>query len=294
MSEPDVVTLLKSLCVLAVQGALFVFAVVMTIMHRRKLGEHGRIALRVGIALLILALPGVILTLVRFDVSRLLSETSGQLLSQDSLHLLVYGGLIVGSIGVLLLRSAWGGILYCVAGAEWESAGGRPFPLLERKGNVPWRGIFYAGAFGVAGATISALVLIALGIQESAEVQRLREMFSPAGGSGNDLLGITTVLLAASAIAVMEELMYRGVLLGFLLRGRGGRRLGIVLAVVFVSVLWASGHIFNTDAPFIKCTQIFIFGLFLCEFARRYSLEAAIVSHVLWNITAIIIMTSVA
>ncbi len=96
--------------------------------------------------------------------------------------------------------------------------------------------------------------------------------------------------LAITAVALGEELTYRGVLFGWLQRlfGREGRA-GVAMAAVLTSLVWAAAHIPNTDAPLVKCAQIFVLGLFFCWFARKWCLEAAIAAHAALNLSALFV-----
>ncbi len=72
-----------------------------------------------------------------------------------------------------------------------------------------------------------------------------------------------------------------------LLRGAG--RLGPAIAAAATSLVWAAAHAPNTDAPAVKCAQIFVLGLFFCWFARRWCLEAAVAAHVALNLAALFV-----
>jgi membrane protease YdiL (CAAX protease family) len=105
----------------------------------------------------------------------------------------------------------------------------------------------------------------------------------------NPIITIPIASLALSVPAIIEELTYRGAIFGFLLRLSRNNRWAIVASTLFVSLIWALGHLSNTNAPLIKCIQIFIIGIVFCEFARRISIESAIASHIALNVTIVIL-----
>jgi len=57
---------------------------------------------------------------------------------------------------------------------------------------------------------------------------------------------------------------------------------------VIITLTWALPHFPNTDAPLVKVTQVFLFGLILAEIARRDSVRSAIAAHVGLNLTSVI------
>ena len=87
--------------------------------------------------------------------------------------------------------------------------------------------------------------------------------------------------------AVTEELLFRGLVQGWLTRWLGGSRRAVVLAVGVSAALWALAHWGNTDHPGLKLLQIFLVGLGLGALARRYSVEASIVAHAAFNLVAV-------
>ena len=101
------------------------------------------------------------------------------------------------------------------------------------------------------------------------------------------VLAVPLACFAGSA-AVVEELIFRGGILGFLLRIT---RNNTVLAWVFitaVALVWAVLHYPNTTSPFLKIMQIFTLGIALGAMTRQWGLGSAIAGHVTLNIGAVI------
>jgi membrane protease YdiL (CAAX protease family) len=99
----------------------------------------------------------------------------------------------------------------------------------------------------------------------------------------------TVTLPTVIGPAILEELQYRGILQGFLLRLCKDNRVAVTAATICVSLLWALLHLPNTNAPLLKCIQVFIIGLVLSEFARRKGIGTSIAAHVSLNISATIL-----
>ena len=87
--------------------------------------------------------------------------------------------------------------------------------------------------------------------------------------------------------AVLEEVIYRLGVQGFLarrfkLRGRAGW-----IAIVAAAVIWTAGHAGTLDPNWVKMVQIFPLGLALGALFRRYGLEIAILTHAFFNVLII-------
>jgi membrane protease YdiL (CAAX protease family) len=189
---------------------------------------------------------------------------------------------------VLVLRVGWHMLEYYVAAAEWRRFKPDPFPILQGRENRRMRTVLAAATLGVAAGALSLVALQALGVQVSDAVKDIQRLF-PRAANAPLAVRLPVFLCAFSALAVVEELAFRGVLLGWLLRVGRPRGGYAVCAIVLVSLLWALLHIPNTNAPLLKCGQIFVFGLLLGELARRWSVEAAIAAHVALNLSVVIL-----
>lgn len=132
------------------------------------------------------------------------------------------------------------------------------------------------------------MLLRALEVDVAEPIQRLHD-FLPDAASAHLGIRLPIALLAVTSVAVVEELVFRGALLGALLRCCRSRRVLTAGAVVVVALLWALMHALNTDAPLIKCSQIFVVGVLLCEIARRSCLEAAMAAHISLNVAAVLL-----
>ena len=87
--------------------------------------------------------------------------------------------------------------------------------------------------------------------------------------------------------ALAEEIVFRGALLGFLLRVGRERRGAVVVGALVTSIAWAMLHLGATDMPLLKLVQIFLLGLGLAALTRRWGLEAAIMAHLGTNLAGL-------
>ena len=183
-------------------------------------------------------------------------------------------------IGVPLRMAA-----YAVGTNQWEKAwefsetDPRPVPAGEDASLVG------PVVFGVGAALVTLVVFGLLGVRESEYVRALSDMVAEGSSFGRALL-YPASLLAVIAAAIVEEIVFRGVLLGWLVALFRERRGPTNFAIVLSAGIWALGHLANTDSPALKVAQVFIIGLVLGEFARRRGLKAAIAGHVSLNIVA--------
>lgn len=135
---------------------------------------------------------------------------------------------------------------------------------------------------------MSLVIFIALDVDASEHIGRLGELF-PGMEQMPFAQQLTTILTVLTGAAIAEEIMFRGLLLGLMLRISGGATAGVIGSVVLCSALWAVLHLLNTDALLVKFGQIFIVGLVLSEFARRACVEAAIAGHVGLNLLSVLL-----
>lgn len=284
MDHADVANLMKSLFVLAIQGGLSVLIIVVAVLNARRFRAHWRVGLAIGIVCLLLALPGVVFGLLHF---RMPAQPAGPNLPKEFMGFAVAMGMVIGLM-ILVMKVGWHMVVYCAAAAEWERLSRGGFPLLQRRGPAPWRGMIVAAVLGIMGGGLSTAVFVALDVERSQVLEMLQRLF-PGADAAPALVRLPVALLAFTVPAIVEELVFRGAVLGFFLRAARGRRGLVVAAFVVVSLLWAAIHLMNTAAPLVKCTQIFVIGLAFCELARRWCVEAAIVGHISLNVTAAVL-----
>ncbi|MDP6107551.1 MAG: CPBP family intramembrane metalloprotease, partial [Candidatus Brocadiia bacterium] len=179
------------------------------------------------------------------------------------------------SLLLFLLRAVWYVFLYHVSASEWLSVEANALPLLRRTGRPPWRPIAGAFLFGLAAGLVSAALFSSLGVTESDAVKQMRALL-PGVEELSPIIIASAGLFMLTAIAVSEELLFRGVLLGFRVRLSKDNRLVLAASMTIFSLLWALLHLQNTNVPLLKFAQIFALGIVFCIFARRGLLEAAI------------------
>lgn len=247
--------------------------------------RHWRDGAKMGVVVFLLLLPGVILSMVFFDPSAMLSEP-GQGIPKF-LEGIMQGALVLG-LGVAVVKIAWHGVLYCLAVTQWRTYRGEPPALPGERRSIAWQPLLACLAFGMGMGIITVFVFSALGIREGDLVTLLQSVF-PGQEDTPLALRLPIWLLSVSGAAVAEELTYRGGLLAYALRKCGKNRVLAGIVILLVSLLWAFLHAANTNFPVVKILQIFIFSLFLCGFAMRWGIGTAIAAHVGLNLSAVIL-----
>ncbi len=282
--QPDVGEIVLSMLVTFLRVGIFVFLVVLVVLDRRALKANLKTGLLIGAACLLLLLPNAALTVSHINLSSLVQQADMPPEMQEFTHVLVLAGVVLGLL-FLLVRVPWYALVYGVAAAEWSEVRPGAFPILRRSGRPPWGAVAGAAVFGAGYGVLSLIVLSGVGVEVSESVQRLARL-APGVRTASPLLRWPAVALAVTSVAIAEELIFRGALLGWLLRVGRQTRIDVVMSAVLVSLLWALMHVLNTNAPLLKCIQIFVFGLILCKLATCWCFEAAVVAHVGLNLSA--------
>jgi membrane protease YdiL (CAAX protease family) len=124
-------------------------------------------------------------------------------------------------------------------------------------------------------------------VHESEEVRRYQRFF-PGLATSPFWVQFAAVLSMASAAALVEEMIFRGGILGFFLRITGNKTCTAWFIIAAVSLLWAVLHIPNTDKPGAKILQIFLLGLACGALMRRWGLGSTIAAHLTLNICSVL------
>ncbi len=282
---PDIKALFVGCFALLIWLALFVLLVVLSAVHGRKLKQHWKVGAVLALALTLMHLPGLILTLTFLDWAELAGRF-GNGFGDDRAATIIRGLGIAVSLLVFVLRAVWYVFLYHVSASEWLSVEANALPLLRRTGRPPWRPIAGAFLFGLAAGLASAALFSSLGVTESDAVKQMRALL-PGVEELSPIIIALTGLFMLTAIAISEELLFRGVLFGFLARLSKGNKLALGASMIVISLLWALLHLQNTNCPPLKLAQIFVLRIVFCMLARRGLLEAAIAGHVGLNLAAL-------
>ncbi len=281
----DVATLSRAIASFGIGIGLFLLVLALSIQDHSRFRLNWRTGMVVGFVLFLLMLPLQVFALTRAPAQ--VAATLARVPNADpqAARAMVYIALVVG-FTVSVLSIPWHMLVYHAAAEQWDPLRPQPFPLLQRTGRTPWRAIGGAAAFGVAAGVVSAVIFKLLGVGLPDALKRYGAL-QASTGNASLAVRLPIAALAVVAVALAEELTYRGVLFGWLQRGLKGRS-GMVAAAVITSGVWAAAHLPNTDAPSVKCAQIFVLGLFFCWFARRWCLEAAIAAHACLNVAALL------
>jgi hypothetical protein len=272
---------------LAVYLPVFVLVVALAVRDRRKFGANWPSGLLVAIIWFLLCLPLMVYTLTHADFLGAAELGGASPEGQRAAVVALYAGLMVG-FTLKVVQVPWYTVVYHVAAEQWGAVRPDAFPIVQQRRPVPWRAIAGAGAFGVGAAVVSAGVFRLFHVAAPDALKQFSAAMPAAAQSG---LWVRLVLLglAAAGTALADELLLRGALLGWLLRSGGNRRVAAVEAAVLVSVFGACAAMVSAHATLAQGVQVFVIGLFLCEFARRSCIEAAVAAHVGLNVAALLI-----
>ncbi len=244
--------------------------------------SHTRQYLRQGAILAVLTflagLPLLVVTLAYMDLSKSLPPALGPTFARI---VAIAGG--IGGVVAALVGLAHSCLKVPVALlADPERC---PFPLLlgrERR----FDGWAVAAAWGTLLGLVSVAAFQYLGVEVNPMVNAIQAL-TPHLDRSALIYQVAVFLPATVGAAIAEEVVYRGLIQPWLARVIGGTTLTLVAANVITSALWAIAHSLNTNDMEAKLLQVFAIGLIFGVIARRYSVEASMVSHALLNIFAV-------
>ena len=266
---------------------VMVALVALLALHRESLRAHWRRGLVVGLLVLALAVPQHLTTLIYLEPDRLFggSGLGGSEELQRVARGATFAGVTLGAVVGTVVRMVWYTAICCVAVEEWRRL--RPqAPLLGSSLRSRVGPLVGALAVGLVVDTLSALVFHVAAVDSGPALKAL-EAYFPRLADASPWVRTLVVLPLGVYAALVEELVFRGALLGFLLRvGRERRWVGAA-AMVLTSITWALLHLSVTDAPWLKLAQIFLVGLGLAAMTRRWGLEAAILAHLGLNLAGL-------
>jgi membrane protease YdiL (CAAX protease family) len=280
--------LAASLLTLTLQGVILVMLIVSAVLHRSFFKSHWRSGLVIGAVAALLIVPLLIGQMITVEPSRAFETFAPDMPDQQHLVATVaFYAVMAGSIGFTVLKAGWWMVVFVAAAGAWAAVRpGRMAGLVPGQ-PMPWAEVTIGAVVGVAVAAVTGVVFMLLDVGLGSVLEKQAELFHPSADSMNPIM-LVLMLMAVSGIALVEELIFRGALLGALLKWAGDQRVAAVGWVVLVSLVWAAMHLLNTDAPLIKMTQIFIMGLILAWLTWWSGLSSAIAAHVALNITAVL------
>jgi len=139
----------------------------------------------------------------------------------------------------------------------------------------------------VAAAAIYTVVLFNLTRPEASEMIKMIQSSNDA--NTNAELSSVLLMLIFTRLAITEEFFFRLALQPFLEWQFRRNQYAPILAIVLSSIFWSLGHVGVLVPEWVKLAQIFPFGVALGLINRRYGIEAAILIHVVFNVTMIFI-----
>ncbi|MEX0746142.1 MAG: CPBP family intramembrane glutamic endopeptidase [Phycisphaeraceae bacterium] len=284
----DIPTLLMALVAFAAQLGVFVWVVVFAALNWRGFAQHWKVGLLLAGLFGLLSLPVVGFDAAYFDPATAMAadESLGPGGPNPIGEPIIMAIYLLTTVVGLVFAVAWMFVCYVVAASEWRKVRAGAMPMLAGGGDIRWGGIALGAILGTALAAATAVVFAWLGVGESLWIEQMRESYPGIDQAPRTVLAPVLFLFVGLA-AVVEEVEFRGALLGSLLRMFGSRGAAALASMVLVSVLFGLMHLLNTDAPLVKFTQIFILGMMTAELVRRSSLEAAIACHLALNLVSV-------
>jgi membrane protease YdiL (CAAX protease family) len=273
------------------EAALEVSVVLLFIFNRRRFKEFFKTGVIIAIAGLILYAPFQVLVAFQMDLKPLLDmfKLPGMpdVTSTPEYFSLLRNVMAVANVVQAGIYFSLVALAFVAASGEWERVRPRPFPLLMRTGEKVWWKNLVAAGIGVAGAIVSLVLARLLHVGPSGFSMELFPEAAPSLVPPGVEFALSLGFVTGAAVA--EEIIFRGALLGFLVRRSKERTVMLLASIFSVSLAWAFMHFPNTDSPSFKIAQVFVLGVILAEVARRWSLESAVVLHVSFNAAALVI-----
>ena len=173
------------------------------------------------------------------------------------------------------------GVSCCVA------AGIVAFPLLRpelgSQGTTVRRSLVAPVSISLllAGTWIAYTVLL-FNVAEPELTDVARRLFGESGVSDS----MATVILAVSACAFGEELIFRLGIQHYIARLFGWWDRRYWLAILLSATLWSLGHVGTLEPGWVKLAQVFPAGLALGWLARKHGIETCILAHLVFNLAA--------
>ena len=285
MSSPllsSLLTLLESGVDLGVTACL----IALLVLHRDSVKLHWRRGLVVGLLVLGVVVPQNLTTIFYISPDRMVGDLGPQGL-EEIMEGAALAGVIIGATVGTAARVIWYTVITCVVVAEWQRL--RPdAPLLGQAllARARARPLALALGMGLLAGALSAWIFDLIQVDMGQAIELLQEYFPGLAESSAGTRVLVALPLGVYA-ALVEELVFRGALLGFLLRVGRERRWVVLASSVVTSLTWALLHLSVTDMPLVKLTQIFLIGLGLAAIARRWGIEAAILAHLGLNLAGL-------
>jgi hypothetical protein len=274
---------------LAVYLPVVVLVVVLAARDRRRFSANWASGFLVAVAWFLLFLPLMVFTMTHADVLAAAQQGGATPEGQRAAIMVLFASLMI-VFTVKVVQIPCYTVVYHVAAEQWGAIRPDAFPLLHGR-PVPWLAVAGAAAFGVGAAAAGAAVFKLFPVEVLGLVRSFSTL-NPEAAQAGPWVRLPLLGLAAAGAALGDELVLRGALLGWLLRAGRNRRAAAVEAAVLVSLFGACAAVLSGGATPAQGAQVFVVGLFLCEFARRSCIEAAVAAHVCLNVGALLIGTA--
>jgi membrane protease YdiL (CAAX protease family) len=286
----DFIDVLVGLMLLGVQGCIFIGFIMVACFSIREFRVTWRGGLLFGGLAALVALPSSIIALIYLDLGRLFEAQTppGQAPAMPA-EMYPIIKVLGGVFGLVIVAMGVGlrGVYYHVAANEWARIrGNRKEGLLgPRQSRV--LGLLVGMAVGLLCLKATVVAFEYWQVGDSEEVDRYERLFPGLAESSRWIQGAAFLSLA-SAAALIEEMVFRGGILGFFLRITGNKTVWAWCIIAGVAFLWAILHIPNTNKPAAKVLQIFLMGLACGGLMRRWGLGSAVAAHLALNVVSVL------
>ncbi len=286
--QQTIFNLAASLLTLGLQGVILIVLIVSVVLHRSFFKQHWKSGLIIGAVAALLIVPMLIGQMITVDPARAFETFAPDMpRDQHTVATVAFYAAMGASIVFTLAKAGWWMLVFVAAAGAWAAVRpGRLAGLMPGQ-PMPWAKVALGAFVGVVVAVVTGVVFMLLEVGLSNVLEKQADLFAPSADAMGPVM-LVLAIMAVSGIAIVEELIFRGALLGSLLKWAGDQPLAMAAWIVLVSLVWAAMHLLNTDAPLIKMTQIFIMGLILAWLTWWGGLSSAIAGHVALNITAIL------
>ena len=204
---------------------------------------------------------------------------------ESDVALLLIGWAVLGVVQVFLVTGA---------GMRYAALDGRPsLPLMQRlmrQGGAQRRPNLSHGWLAAVVTAIAFVAVTAL-LFKFTRPHLSRTLL----GFGHVRIDARRLSIAPQALAlliglyqaVLEEVIYRLGVQGFLVRRLKLSGRTVWIAIVASAALWTAAHAGTLDPNWVKMVQLFPLGLALGVLLRDYGLEIAILAHAFFNVLII-------
>ena len=274
--QPDAMFIIMSIVAGLISFGVIIWLIVFACLNGKSYAKHWKAGLFYGLLSVVLVLPLGLIQLAYFDPSHGIGD------EKLFLFIMQIASVVIGTIFML----GWCFLGIVVTGGEWQ----KRFttwsiwtmgPVGSQK-----RGIVVGLIAAVAFTVFTELLMLVFPLRTNPMLLAMMANYPEL-----DTLTLWVLLPAtmfwAAGIALYEEILYRGALLGPMV-GRWSKRINPQWWIMLVAILFALIHLLNATDPVVKVGQIWVLGVVTGVLMLRYGLLSAIVCHAGFNMLIVL------